>query len=146
VMADAPSRTALHCLVAVARHHGLDLSAERLAHDHALGEGEVPLARLLRIAREAGLRARHVRLDWEDLPGLGGAFPVLAPLGNGNWVVLAGVQGTGPEAAAVVFDPLSGSAGLLLVPREQFLARWQGELVLLKRLGRPTDGLDTGLR
>ena len=33
-------RTALDCLVAVARHHGLDLSADRLAHDFALGEAE----------------------------------------------------------------------------------------------------------
>ncbi len=129
----APVLSSLRCLVAVARHHRLDLSVERLAHDHALAPGPVGPRQLVRIARASGLRAKAVRLDWAGLGRLGGAVPALVALTTGNWVVLAGVQGEGDAAAAVVHDPLAGQAGLVAVPRAQFCERWAGEIVLVKR-------------
>ncbi|MBX4876803.1 peptidase domain-containing ABC transporter, partial [Rhizobium bangladeshense] len=86
--------TNLHCLAFVARHHGVDLSPERLQHDYAVGNDPVAVRRLLRMARDAGLRARHLSLDWQSLFRLGEAFPVLAELTNGNWVVVAGAGGS----------------------------------------------------
>src|SRR5512135_3055916 len=131
--------TAVHCLVAVARHHGVDLSVERVVHDSALSESELPLPRLLRIARQAGFRARPTRLGWSELPQLGGAFPVLARLNNGHWVVLAGVSGQGDASAAILFDPLADQPALLAVPQAAFCPRWTGELVLLKPAQGATD-------
>lgn len=50
-------RIGLECLAIVARHHDVDISVERLAHDYAAGSGDIRPERLLRIARELGLRS-----------------------------------------------------------------------------------------
>ncbi len=133
-----PNHTALDCLVVVGRHHGLDLSPERLRHDHALA-GAPSIAELVKIARESGFKAKAAKLDWKDLGAVGAAFPLLAPLDNGNWVALAGYRPQTEDVA--LFDPLAeGSPGLIFVDRESFAARWTGDVVFLKRsyaLGDP---------
>lgn len=134
-----PRHTELECLVAVARHHGVDLSVERLIHDYAIDAGAVPVPRLLRIAQEAGFRARSTNIKWRDLARLGGAYPVLARLDNGNWIVLVNLQGEGGDATVTVFDPLAEQLHLLILSEEQLCARWRGEVVLLKRAHRLTD-------
>ena len=87
--------TSLQCLALVARHHGVDLSPERLVHDYAVGDKPVATRQLLRMAKDAGLRARQAELSWRSLLQLGEAYPVLAELENGNWVVIASVAGSG---------------------------------------------------
>jgi ATP-binding cassette, subfamily B, bacterial HlyB/CyaB len=134
-----PRHTELECLVAVARHHGVDLSVERLIHDHAVGNDKVPVSLLLRIARETGFRTRSAKIKWGDLAGLGGAYPVLAQLDNGNWIVLVNLQGEGCDATATVFDPLAEPSHLLTLSQEQLCARWRGEVVFLKRVHHLTD-------
>ena len=146
-------RTALECLVAVARHHGLDLAPDRLAHDFSLPEGEPPTDVLLRIARERGLRARAMQLDWEHLlkqpPTV---FPLLLRLNNGNSVVALGfkaappgmpvadvvaVQEPAPEL--VVADPLADASKHLALSREKLDSAWSGETILLSREYAITD-------
>src|SRR5688500_14742935 len=100
-------RVGLECLSILARHHGIDVSAERIAHDYAVGGGDVPPERLLRIARELGLRARLARLRERDLGQAGGAFPIMARLRNGNWVVLLDWREGERGAEALVRDPLA---------------------------------------
>lgn len=134
-----PRHTELECLVAVTRHHGVDLSMERLVHDYAVGADAVALPLLLRIARETGFRARSAQIKWRDLANLGGAYPALARLDNGNWIVLVGFQGEGPDATATVFDPLAEPPHLFTLSQEQLCARWQGEVVFLKRAHRLSD-------
>ena len=99
--------TNLQCLALVGRHHGVDLSPERLLHDYAVGEQAVPMRQLLRMAKDAGLRARHVHLTWRALFQMGDAFPLLVELENGNWVVVAGAAGTGEDEMVRVLDPLA---------------------------------------
>ncbi len=77
-------RTALWCLSAVLRHHGLDIGAEKLRADYALNGEQVKGALMLRMARESGLRARAVNVGRAGLSRLGAAFPVLARLENGE--------------------------------------------------------------
>jgi ATP-binding cassette subfamily B protein len=140
-------RTALPCLAMIARHHGLDVSPERLAHDHALGEAEPSPGLLLRMAGEAGLRARLVRLSWRDLSALGEALPVLARLGNGNWVAVLGIGEQAGAPVVLVHDPLAEGRDPIVVPEAQFRARWSGEVLLAKRAppeGEPDSGF--GLR
>lgn len=142
-------RTALDCLSRVAAHHGIDLPVERLSHAYALDGTPVSVNRLLRMAKQAGLRARSTRLDWGALFRLEEAYPALVRLANGNWIVVlgAGHRPDGAEAVSV-FDPLAERQDeALIVDKELFSARWAGDAILIKREGRSADGRKTfGLR
>jgi len=131
--------TNLHCLALVARHHGVDLAPERLQHDYAVGNDPVAVRQLLRMAKDAGLRARHLTLDWRSLFQLGEAFPALAELTNGNWVVIAGAVGSGEDERIRVLDPLASRAEVMMLSEEQFAKAWLGSVVLLKRNYRMSD-------
>ena len=132
--ASSQTETALQCLVKVAAHHGADLSVDGLRHSYAVGDAPISRALLLRMAKESGLRARSIRLGWEDLLGLGGAFPALIPLANGNWVVAVGsIQNSAGEDLLSVLDPLAERPEPLVIARTRFCANWHGDVVLIKR-------------
>lgn len=136
------TRTALECLARVAAHHGVDLPPERLRHAYVVDGSPIALNLLLRMAKDAGLRARHTRLDWGALFRLGGAYPALVRLKNGNWIVVLGA-GEGPDGIEVIsiFDPLAERRDeALVVDRQLFCARWAGEAILVKRGSRTADG------
>lgn len=136
----ASAHTGLICLALVARHHGVDLAPERLAHDYAVGDEPTAPRRLLRMARDAGLRARSVRLSWDALVHLDQACPALAELDNGNWVVIAGAAtGDSGEAEVKVLDPLAERPDTLQLGRAQFCAHWTGTVILAKRSYRFAD-------
>ena len=117
-------RSALQCLVVVARHHGVDLSVERLVHEHALGDEEPDLKRLAKIAVAAGLGARRVSLGWDALRATPPAsFPLLLRLENGNTVIALGFREDTAELA--VADPLANKPGQILLPREKLEAAWK---------------------
>ncbi|AWM85717.1 peptidase domain-containing ABC transporter [Microvirga sp. 17 mud 1-3] len=128
----AETETGLHCLVAVARHHGTDLTIEQLAHSYAITDEPVSWQLLLRMARESGLRARKVNLGWPDLLGLGAAFPALALLANGNWVVVAGVDRSDQGDRIIVFDPKAARPEPLHLDENDFSAAWHGDVILVK--------------
>ncbi|TKT75046.1 peptidase domain-containing ABC transporter [Aquamicrobium sp. LC103] len=133
--------TNLQCLALVARHYGVDLSPERLVHEYNIGEEAVPVRQLLRMAKDAGLRARHLQLDWQGLMRLGEAYPALAELENGNWVVIANpvFSENGDQHMVRVLDPLAKRPEVLMLTEEQFARRWRGSVVLLKRAFRLSD-------
>lgn len=133
------AHTNLQCLVLVARHHGVDLSPERLMHDYAVGEAPVSRRQMLRMAKDAGLRARHAYMDWNGLFNLGDAFPVIAELENGNWVLIAGAAGEGDNRMIRVLDPLAERPEFMLLDEERFSRSWRGSLVLVKRNYRMSD-------
>jgi len=130
--------TNLHCLALVARHHGVDLSPERLKHDYAVGEEPVAVRQLLRMAKDSGLKAKHLTLTWPSLFQLGNAYPILAELENGNWVVVAGAV-DGEEKQVRVLDPLATRPEFILLNEEQFTKSWRGSVVLMKRSHRMSD-------
>lgn len=127
------SHTAMQCLVAVARHHGLDLSVENFVHRYALGHTEPSTNQILRIAKENGLKAKMGKVKWDELWKLGESYPVLARLNNGNTVVLAGVDGEPDSGRVAVFDPLADSPEFILLPKEKLMDAWSGETLFLKR-------------
>ena len=137
----ATIHTGVQCLALVARHHGIDLAPERLVHDYAIGDQPVTIRLLLRMAKESGLRARSTQMSWPELSRLGDAYPILAELNNGNWIVITGAAAGdgGSEPAINVLDPLAKRAELLVLSREQFCARWSGKTVFLKRGHRLAD-------
>ncbi len=131
-MGGAQFHSGLHCLAAIARHHSVDLSAEYLAHTYAVTDEPVTSPALLRMARESGLRARRVVTNWSALLSLDGAFPVLARLENGNWVVVAGVEKAGGHVRVLIFDPLAALPEPIVLAEADFCDAWNGEIVLVK--------------
>src|SRR5438132_3616264 len=126
-------RTALECLAKIATHHGIDLPVERLRHAYAVDGTLVPLNLLLRIAKDAGLRARSTQIDWGALFRLQEAYPALVKLANGNWIVVLGT-GHGPDGmeAVSIFDPLAErQEEPLVVERDLFCASWSGDAILI---------------
>ncbi len=136
------ARTALHCLARVANHHGVDLPVERLRHGYAVDGTPPSVDLLLRMAKEAGLRAKATQFDWDVLFRMGDAYPVLLRLSNGNWiVVLRAAERSDGAAAVVVFDPLAERQDEpLVVDRDQLCARWQGDAILIKRESLSSEG------
>nr|VFJ60523.1 MAG: ATP-binding cassette, subfamily B [Candidatus Kentron sp. FM]VFJ61931.1 MAG: ATP-binding cassette, subfamily B [Candidatus Kentron sp. FM]VFK10901.1 MAG: ATP-binding cassette, subfamily B [Candidatus Kentron sp. FM] len=137
-----PQHTAVQCLTLIARHHGIQISVEKLIHEHSLESREPDRNRLLRIAGEIGLKARFTRLAWEKLAEVGEAWPAMALLDNGNYVIIVDAHRdeNGAVEQVAVFDPLverteteQGPPDFLTLPREKFERAWSGELLLLKR-------------
>ena len=142
--AEAPrseAQTALACLAKIASHHGVDLPVERLRHAYALDGSPIPSNLLLRMAKEGGLRAQTTHIDWDALFRLGEAYPAMAQLANGNWVVILDAGGgTNGEEMVRVFDPLAERQDEpLLVDKDRFCASWLGDVVLIKRNGARSD-------
>ncbi|NYZ15415.1 peptidase domain-containing ABC transporter [Azospirillum sp. RWY-5-1] len=145
--AAVPGRTGLWCLVAIGRHYGLDLSEERLVHDHALDGSELDPVRLVRLARGGGLTARATRMDWDGITALDDALPAVLRLRDGSFVVLGGVRRNGDSVEVVVRNPLAPLSGFDFWTREALEGVWGGEVVLVRRRLRLTDPpLRFGLR
>ena len=95
----------LECLVIVARRHGLDLTSTQLIKDNLLTEGEVSSSQLVRCAEQAGMRSKHVKLDWDGLSHLKKALPAIVGLRNGSFMVLLGVTGDANNTRIALRDP-----------------------------------------
>lgn len=130
--------TAAKCLALIGRHHGLDVSADRLVHDYSLENEEPTTRRLLRMAKESGLKARAGRLTWKHLERTQQAFPLLARLENGNHVIIVGIRRQEGEdgklhTQVAIFDPLADRPDFIFLDKESFEARWKGDVLLTKR-------------
>ncbi|MEC9091229.1 MAG: peptidase domain-containing ABC transporter [Planctomycetota bacterium] len=129
--------TSLVCLSLIARHHSVDISSERIIHEYSLEEKEPTLRRILRIAKDNKLKAKSTRIRWKDLLQMGEAFPVMAKLKNGNYVIFVGsreaeVNGK-TETQIAIFDPLADRHDFIFVNKEELLKNWDGESILIKK-------------
>ncbi|GFK93489.1 Toxin RTX-I translocation ATP-binding protein [Fundidesulfovibrio magnetotacticus] len=136
LLAPARPRTGLRALALAAARHGLELSPESLARAHALEEREPTPEELAALAREEGLKAQARTCAPEELSGLAEALPALVVLREGAVAVLAGID---PERGAVLLDPRRQPPRQDTLPMTDFLARWDGRVVLLKRRFRLGD-------
>jgi len=132
--------SAIKSLVLAAGQHGVNLSADRLMHENALSEEtEVDSRLLLKIANKNSLKAKVINGDWNNIANLGAAFPVIAILNNGRYVVLAKCKidakdenETPIEDSVFVLDPLTVNPKLEEISKTKFLSAWNGDLILLK--------------
>jgi len=132
--------SAIKSLVLAAGQHGVNLSVDRLMHENALSEEhETDSKTLLKIAKKNNLKTKIIKGTWENITSLGTAFPVIAILSNGRYVVIAKCQlatadDENPEVEDSVFvlDPIAVNPKLEEIPKDKFLASWKGELILLK--------------
>jgi hypothetical protein len=125
--------TGLGCLVIVARHHGLHLTVSQLIDDNMLTGPEVSVAELIRSASGAGLKAKVVRLTWNELNQLQKALPAIVRLEHGGCMVLHRLEGIGDTVRLVLQDPDAGDDTLLLIDPVWFDKVWTGEVILVKR-------------
>jgi len=133
-------QTAFQTLIALARHHGLDLSLARLAHLHPAQDEPAPEA-LAAIARAEGLQSAAHRGDARALTSFSGAVPFAVRLDNGAYavVVRVGREGATNEEDFLVFNPRAADAGVFKLSREEFLRHWTGDIVLVRRKYAITD-------
>lgn len=130
--------TSLKCLALVGRHHGVDMSVERLIHDYSLEETEPSTRRLLRMAKDGGFKVKQTRLKWRQLRQMGHAFPTMARLKNGNYVIMVGLRQVEGEDGKIkeelaIFDPLADRNDFLFLGRKEFEKNWDGDVILTKR-------------
>ena len=129
--------TSLVCLSLVARHHGVDISADRLIHEYSLEHKEPDLRRILRIAKDNKLKAKSTKLSWKDLHRMGEANPIIAKLQNGNYVIFVGareIEVDGKvEKQVAVFDPLADRHDFIFLKKEELLKSWNGDVILIKK-------------
>jgi ATP-binding cassette subfamily B protein len=131
-MAEVFQHTLIQCLTAVAQHHGLQISPERLISEHALGNEEPGDLAVVRIAEDVGLKAKAEHLSWDGLLAQGGVFPLIARLSNGRAVIVVGVRGD-KEKKVAVLDPLASEAVVVMQDQATFCRQWQGQVIFVKR-------------
>lgn len=123
----------LHCLLLLARFHGLAADGVQLRHQ--FGETGQPLTQreLLRAAKHVGLKAGRVTATWASLPNK--PLPAIAVCTDRRCVLLAKVE----AERVLLHDPQHPQPTILT--KDRFEAMWTGELLLVTtRAGmRPED-------
>lgn len=139
------NQTGIKALAAVARHMGLDWSLARLLHLYGT-EKELDPEELARAARAEGLRSAVHKLDWLRLQRFQKLTPLLARLDNGAYVVILQTlvktvdKESGSERENVLlFNPRVPEASVFPIERDEFLAHWTGDIILLKRVYKLDD-------
>jgi subfamily B ATP-binding cassette protein HlyB/CyaB len=130
--ATAPPDTGLACLLLVARFYGLAAEPELLRH--RFGESGAPFgsAGILHAARDLGLKAREIATSARRLGD--SPLPAIAACRDGGFVVLAAVR----EDGVLLHDARQRSP--VVLPRDRFLERWNGRLILLARRAPVAEG------
>ncbi|WP_333821937.1 peptidase domain-containing ABC transporter [Pinisolibacter sp.] len=130
----------LEALALVATRLGVPMSADRLRRDLLDGGRDVGTDRLMRIAADAGLRVRSVRLRWKHFADFGRAFPVMLRLADGTWLVAEGFRDVGGVPAVMLRDPRDPDGAAQPIDEIRLSAAWTGEAMLLRR--RPGEGIE----
>ncbi len=89
--------SALECLVIVGAMNGLQFTVQQLVQDNALESADIDYPKLVHCARNAGLKAKALRLEWDDLARLHKSLPVIVRLKSGASLVLVAMNSTHEE-------------------------------------------------
>ena len=92
---------------------------------HRLGTDKIGAPEMLRCAKELGLKARAYRTEWSRLVKT--PLPAIAALRDGRFMVVAKAA----EDKVLVQPPLASRPTLMT--QDEFLALWDGELILMAR-------------
>jgi ATP-binding cassette, subfamily B, bacterial HlyB/CyaB len=118
-----PADPGLEALVTLL--HLKDVAADRGQIRHRLGATKVGAPEMLRCAKDLGLKARAWRTGWSRLART--PLPAIASLRDGGFLVLAKAA----EDKVLVQSPQTLRP--VLMTRDEFLAVWDGGLVLMAR-------------
>ncbi len=135
--------TALRCLFIMCMWRGVQLAPESFA----LADEADTLGSVLRITRRAGLQARVLEgYKWRRLCAIQHAYPVMAILQDGRWVVVVRVVHAAKDQSVSLIDPLQEAGGIVRLPRAEFERDWAGTLVVCKPAAQPSLAKGFGLR
>ena len=130
----------LDALIMVSRQQGIDTTVEALRRRFVVKEGPIGDSALIALAGELGLRARALRVGWNELPRFKKVFPAILRLRDGSALVLeAMVDDPTAGRMAALRDPSAEVETTALVDETQLNAVWDGELILIKRRFDRTD-------
>ncbi len=137
----AGPQTRLVAVIAVARHHGLDLHLEDFRP--ALNEAVPSPASLVAWARDQGLAAKAERVRWKQLFKLQGserpASPVVLLLKDGGAGLLVGSDAS--RNVIWIRDPAASSSDPAIPVDELRLSQaWGGEVLLIRRMRGEAEG------
>jgi ATP-binding cassette subfamily B protein len=130
---EARSKAWLRCLMIVGRSHGFNMTASQLIKDNLLDGEEATLEEMIGCAQQAGLKARRIRLDFDELKQLKKALPAVIRLKSGGAMVLSEVQTHGDVPYVRLQDPDADEGATLIIDRLRLEEIWTGELVLIRR-------------
>lgn len=123
--------TWLECLALVGRGHGLDLTPEQMIKDNLLSSDAASAEDMIVCAQKAGLKARYITLQAEDLAHLRKALPAIVELNNGQSMVLTDVMFDHEIPHVVLLDPFTEAP--IVIDRPRLETIWTGNLVLVRR-------------
>lgn len=129
----------LLCFILVSRHFHQDITPESIVHKYTLTDSRMEPHLLVRIAREHGFKSKLTTLGWDKLFQLGDAYPVIARLKDGRYVIVSGARGAKDTGEVALIDPLSGQYQFQFYSKEQFAELWDGQIVFIKKVFQLTD-------
>ena len=127
------SPTWLRCLAIIGRSHGLNLTVHQLVKDNLLASESVSAQVMITCARAAGLKARLIELDWDNLKQLKKALPAVIKLKTGEAMILSEVSLQHEIPHAILRDPDAEEGASLTIDRARLEEIWTGEIVLIRR-------------
>jgi subfamily B ATP-binding cassette protein HlyB/CyaB len=117
-----PHPSAIPALLLMLRFHGIAVEPQHIAHQFGDTLG---ITEMLRCAKALKLKARAVKMGWKGLSSI--SFPAIAQRYDGSFFIIAKYAGD----TVLVHEPMTGQAASL--SEEQFLAEWNGTLILMAR-------------
>ena len=134
--------TALRAAFLIAAHHGVALRPEDLPQ---LTDGDMA-GSVQAALTKVGLQTRLLeRCGADTAATLGTAYPALIPCRDGAWIILITVMQRDGATVAAVLDPAAEAAGVQTIAMPQFLARWQGQIMLVQRAAAAEPAVAFGL-
>ena len=125
--------SALRATFLIAAHHGVALRPEDLPR---LVEGDITPS-VLKALGASGFQARLVeRAGWKVLSGLGSAVPAMTGRRDGSWVIVVALM---PDQSVAFLDPAEEARGVQTLAKADFLALWDGRLILARPKARAED-------
>ena len=120
--------TAMACLARLSGQMGAAAAIDAASPLADHGGAILPLARLVELGAELGLRLEQRLLDWQGLKETGFADPLLIVRKDGDVVLVAGGGRAGAEEVSV-WDPHHDGV-VFFVSREDFERAWSGDALL----------------
>lgn len=135
-----PQSGVLEALVRIASQLGVDIAVEQVQRQFALGDGNLTMDTLLAIARDLGMEAKVLRMNFGELPKLRSSLPAILKGKDGSALLLEQALSDPLKGSiAIVCDPSAPVGERFAVEEVQLAEVWAGEVILIKRNRRSED-------